>query len=235
MFGWSRSHSYEAHVLSKGALADDWYEPGMDDCVPCPEFPCDELERDAEVMATLWMRYAYDEIYCVLPKITRKDCVVAKAPIMSDWMFTLADVWAPEEVCRVRHGHRANPDIGIKYMCDGWTVHITCQKGDVFHTLPARKSSNLPVFKDALGVPSQEDLNALCDTEHRGEYKLISSHLFDPTYFEAYCAGDVTSLAGDDQLEIAKIAENATKRTEETSSNLTLEAMDVDDRDKAWS
>jgi len=94
MFGWPRYDGYKAHVLSKSALADDWYEPGMD-CAPCPAYHCDEWEREAEVMATLWMRHAYDEIRRVVPQLTRANSDFTRVPVMDDRESTLADIWAP--------------------------------------------------------------------------------------------------------------------------------------------
>jgi hypothetical protein len=116
MFGWPRYDGYKAHVLSKSALADDWYEPGMD-CAPCPAYHCDEWEREAEVMATLWMRHAYDEIRRVVPQLTRANSDFTRVPVMDDRESTLADIWAPDIVHNVSRGRHINSNIGIRYTC----------------------------------------------------------------------------------------------------------------------
>ncbi|KIK93604.1 hypothetical protein PAXRUDRAFT_828789 [Paxillus rubicundulus Ve08.2h10] len=203
MFGWSRYDAYKAHVLSRSALADDWYEPGMD-CAPCPAYHCDEWEREGEVMPTLWTRYAYDEIRRIAPQLTRVNSDFSRVPVMDDRESTLADIWAPEIVHNVSRGRHINSNIGIRYTCNRWTVFITCQMGDVFHYPPVVTSNNLPVVIVVQGVPPKtaQEESAYSASECPGECKPVSPRLFDPADFEAYCASVIEKC----QLEIACVS-----------------------------
>ncbi|KAF9243396.1 hypothetical protein BU15DRAFT_72076 [Melanogaster broomeanus] len=162
------------------------------DCAPCPALYYDWWEHDEEVKPTLWMRYAYDEICCIVPKFTVASGDLARLSVMDDQKLTLADIWVDDTSSRTT-------DTGIRYTCDGWTVHITCQAGNIFQFPPLMTPNNLPCMITGRGVTE----TWLIVSERLGESKEAALELFDPADFKAYCAREAMASKSY-QLEIAR-------------------------------
>ncbi|KIJ59493.1 hypothetical protein HYDPIDRAFT_118484 [Hydnomerulius pinastri MD-312] len=177
--------------------------------------PLRDYELQNEHMIEIWERFekADQPIMKVEPKRRNRSPSydfddLDGIEMVEEKELSLASIWTPDERNNVSEGECSNAQVGIIYTYDfggEWNVHITCEEGNIFYTTDVE--GNLPIFKEAQGAPPIEHASGHVPGELEGNEKTVSPHLFDPSYFQAYCKGTVTSCARKTELEIITSAE----------------------------
>lgn len=174
MFGWSDSHLHHAEAFPNAVLHDD--EELVGTIKSCGrKRPLEDYELGDRWAIDDWERFepANKPIYRVQPKVTRRKDRFDQVMTMEEKRVALESIWTQNEANNVSDGQCSNAQIAIIYtydfggtyitftislnphhrpLSDEWTVHITCEQGNIFHRLDT--PNNHPIFKDARGAVS---------------------------------------------------------------------------------
>ncbi|KAK7000206.1 hypothetical protein R3P38DRAFT_3057636 [Favolaschia claudopus] len=199
MFGWNGMHAHKARVYSfvemyspRGKKAGQIKSYGREVC----------LDEDGFFMQTRFAEYD------VVPKgrtewSPLQDMDDAEERI-DDQDLLVSQVWNPNVDENASWGGCANSEMGVIFEYDfgaAWTVHITMDRDDDF--FDTNKPTNRPIMiKDKCkGVPPIED-----DADDLGERapsrKTLPTKFFEPNIFARYMNFDVTTYAGQNELEV---------------------------------